>query len=655
MIERFRKARQQFVFALILAVAAAFAVYFFFRENVFLIYAAAVTAFCLVLGLTGLRSFGILQKNAVTISEQLGPETKNALMFARVGLLSYDEDHFITWQSDLFDEIGLDLVGESLAAWQPDLEKNFESEEVFSITVGDDQYDVYNNQDSRTIYLHDITSFNELLSDYNDERLVFGYLAVDNFDETIDALDEQQGANLQSAVRTSLLEWAREFQIVLRRFRQENYLLICDEKNYERLVQSKFAILNKIREIGQQNHVVLGLSMGLARHEKEIPAAEDAAGEAFNLALSRGGDQVVVKTADAGIQYFGGGSESQTKLSRVKVRVIAQSLDTLYKNASTVFIMGHKVSDLDSLGASIAVAKMIMTAYDVPCHIVINPDSMEAKTKRAYRQLIKTAPYDQIMVSPGRAADFNKAHSLLISVDNHRREMAISPGLADLVSQIVVIDHHRRGEDFFASPVLTYLEPGASSTVELVVELYDYQPKPVKLTPLEATVMYAGLLVDTSNFKNRVGVRTFKTAASLKELGADMTMANELLQDDYNFVLKKAAIIQNARRYGSGILIASGPENQEFTRAMIAMVANELLDTDDTQAAFVLAKTGEQEVSISARSTNKFNVQVIMEKLGGGGHFSMAAVQKTGIRLEELKAQLLSVLDEYKNNKEESR
>lgn len=653
MVDRFNKYKQQLIFILVCEVIVAFFVYALTQDSFILFFAILMGVNSVLLGYVMFRIIGQLEQSTVTVSSLLGQESKNAFVFGLVGLVMYDENHVIYWQSDLFNELNMDLVGLSLKDWQPSIEEMFDKESILTINLGDSQYEVYNNQDTRTLYLKDVTNFNELMNQYHRERLVLGYLSVDNFDETLANVDEQKGALIQSTIRSTLMDWAKEYGVILRRYRQENYMLVCNEEIYEKLFNSKFVILNKIREQANQLNVVLGLSIGLARHDANLDSLDDAANDAFSLALSRGGDQVVVKTSDEAIRYFGGNSETKMKTSRVRVRIIAESLAGLFKEASAIFIMGHRESDLDSLGSSIALMRIVKN-YDVPVYIVVNPDSMEAKTKRAYRLLSKSGLYDDVFVIPQRVTELVKKGSLLFLVDNHRKSMSLCPSLVDLVDDVVVIDHHRRGEEFIANPVLTYLEPAASSTVELITELYDYQTSKVKLSELEATIMYAGILVDTSNFKSRVGVRTFRVAATLKDMGADMAKATELLQDDYAFTLKKAEFIQTAQRYNNNILVAVGSDDREYTRVMLAKVGNDLLEIDETEAAFVVGRISENTVAVSSRSTGKINVQVIMEKMGGGGHFTMAACQIENMNIDEVKALLIEKLDEYYKEREEA-
>ena len=652
MIERLNRYRQQLLAVLIAEVAVAFVCYMMLHDHAFLIFSIIIAFANGLVGYAVFRNLAELEKMAVDVRDVIGPETSNTFLFGQVGMLMYDENHTIYFQSELFDERDMYIRGMSLKEWQPKLEENFNSQDIIDIECGEWRFEVYNNQDTKTLYLKDVTYFKELLETYNSEQKVFGYLSIDNFDETIGGVDEQKGALIQSSVRSTLVEWANENGIILRRYRQESYLLFADEKGYEKMAKGKFIVLNRIREKAAQYNVVLGVSIGISRHETNIQKMDDAANEAFSLALSRGGDQVVVKSAIEPIRYFGGTSETKMKTSRVRVRIIAQSLNGIFKNAENIFIMGHKESDLDSLGASIALYR-IAKRYKKPIYIVINPDSMEAKTKRAYRRLSKTEEYNDVFVLPHRVTELVKEKSLLISVDNHRKSLSLAPQLIDSVEDIVVIDHHRRGEEFIESPILTYLEPAASSTVELITELFDYQDKKIKLSEMEATILYAGMLVDTSNFKSRVGVRTFRVAATLKEMGADMANATELLQDDLAFTMKKAEFIQSAKRAHNSVLIASGKEDEVHSRVMLAKVGNDLLSIDETEAAFVIGRIDENTVAVSGRSKNKINVQIIMEKMGGGGHFSMAACQIEGISVEEVSAMLVSKIDEYFEEREE--
>ena len=294
---------------------------------------------------------------------------------------------------------------------------------------------------------------------------------------------------------------------------------------------------------------------------------------------------------------------------------------------------------MDSFGASLGVAK-IAKAYGKKTNIVVDLDSIEKKTKDVVTIVKSDERYKGLIVTYTEAMERINKNTLLIIVDNHKPSLAISSALLERVRNKVIIDHHRRGEEFIEAPVLTYLEPAASSTVELVVELCDYQNVDLNINELDATIMYAGMLVDTNNFKQRVGVRTFQSAAQLKELQANVTQAYEFLEDSYEDTLKKLSITQEAYQYNDYILIACGQENQEYSRTMLAKASNSMLEVSSIKASFTIGRVSKTMVALSARSAKDINVQIIMENMGGGGHFSMAAAQFENQSIEEVRVLL---------------
>lgn len=588
----------------------------------------------------------------IDISTVLGEDVGNACIFGGIGLIMYDENRNIMWTSELFKELGMDLIGRKLLEWQPSLEILFEEESVKMIETNKRRFEVFNNASSRVLYLRDVTELKALNSAYHNERIVFGYLSIDNYDDTIASVDEQKVAMIQATIRNTISKWASDYGIVLRRFKSDGYILIFSEQIYVSLVRNKFDILETIKDEADKMGVVLTLSIGISRNYKTLKELEEMAGSALTLAFSRGGDQVVIKSMDEQVRFYGGNSEASSKNNKVRARVIAKTLRSLIKSSSNVIIMGHKQSDLDSFGGSLGMYKII-ESYGVPANIVIDINSLEDKTNRVVSSIKHNENYQGLIVSPNRAIELMKPTSLLIVVDNHKPSLAIDHKVIEIAKNIVVIDHHRRGEEFINRPTLTYLEPAASSTVELISELFEYQDRSIRLTELEATIMYAGILVDTMDFKTRTGVRTFRVAALLKDMGANVSRAVEMLQDDYVFTLKKAQLVQNAIRYNERVLISAGEDQTTYSRVMLAKVGNELLEINETQASFVIGRVDESTVAISSRSNGKINVQVIMEKMGGGGHFSMAACQLKDCSVNDAKRLLVEKLDEYYSEREE--
>lgn len=574
-----------------------------------------------------------LEKNTVSVSQALNTDAQNAFIFGGIGLIKYDENRNISWTSDLFREMDVRIVGTKLLEWQPQLSSLFEEDDVKLIDIHSRKYEVYNSVSSRLLYLKDVTDLTNITKEYDDQQLCVAYITVDNYDESIEHADEQKAASIQSTTRQTILDWAKENGIILKRYKSDGYIAVFNERIYRKQVELKFNILDIFKEKAEELGEVMTLSIGIGRDSKVLRELDELAFSALSLSYSRGGDQASIKSNNEDVRFFGGNTESLEKSSRIRARVIAQSLVGLIKQADNVLIMGHRQSDFDSFGASLATLA-ICRAYEKEANIIIDYDSLEEKTASVAKSLRQDERYKGVFLTPSRIAEVNRSKTLLIIVDNHKASLAIDKGVIESVKNVVIIDHHRRGEEFIKLPVLTYLEPAASSTVELLVELFDYQKVPICITEREATIMYTGMLIDTNYFKTRVGTRTFQVAAKLRDMQANVAMAHQYLEDDYQTTLDKLSITQTAYQYGEGILIAFGDEDKTYSRTLLAKVGNELMTISGIKAVFTIAKTSKTEVAISARSTKDINVQVIMEKLGGGGHFSMAACQLKDVEIK---------------------
>lgn len=588
----------------------------------------------------------LYETNTMSVSEALNNDAKNAFIFGGIGLIQYDENRNIIWTSDLFKELNINIIGVKLLEWQPHLASLFEDEDIRVIDVKGRKFEAYNSQESKLIYLKDVSQFLSLQQDYQDQQVCMAYITIDNYEETLENADEPKMALIQSKSRQIIVDWAYSNGIIIRRFKSGGYLAFFNERIYRKQVENKFAILDTFKEMSNELDEVMTLSIGIGRDSRVLRELDDMASAALNLTYSRGGDQVAVKSGDGRVRFFGGNSDTFEKSSKVKARVISQSLSGLIKNASQVYVMGHKNSDLDSFGASLGVAKLAQ-GYGKVVKIVVDFDSIEQKTKNVATIIKNDSRYKGMIISANEAIEHTNKGTLLIVVDNHKPSLAISKLLLERVRNKVVIDHHRRGEEFIDSPVLTYLEPAASSAVELIVELCEYQNVELKLNELDATVMYAGMLIDTNYFKQRVGVRTFQSAAYLKDLQANVTQAYEFLEDSYKETLQKLTITQTAYQYNPYILIAVADEDHEYSRTMLAKASNSLLEVSGIKASFTIGKVSKNVVAISARSAKDINVQIIMENMGGGGHFSMAAAQFEEKSIEDVRLLLEEKVKEY--------
>ena len=588
----------------------------------------------------------ILDNNALSVADALDEDAKNSLIYGGIALLQYDDNRNITWVSDLFIANKVKIIGLKVLDWQPTLAGLFENEEVKLIDIKGKKFEAYNNEDTHMLYLKDVSEYISLQQDYEDQQICVAYITVDNFDETLENLNESTAAKVQSVARQTIIDWAVENGMIIRRYKTGGYVAVFNERIYRKQVENKFGILDSFKKKCLELDEVLTLSIGIGRGTRVLRELEELAASALQLTYSRGGDQVVIKSGKDNVRFFGGTTDVFEKSSKVRARVIAQSMAGIIKRSSNVFIMGHKFSDLDSLGASVAMARIVQ-AYNVRCNIILDFNSLEEKTANVAQIMVKDKRYDGLICSAVEAMERVGRDTLLIVVDNHKPSLAISNGLLETVKNKIIIDHHRRGEEFIDTPILTYLEPSASSTVELIVELYNYQNVDVEYNDLDATIMYAGILVDTNSFKQRVGVRTFQSAATLKELNADVVKAYELLEDSYEKTIEITNITKTAQPYREHILIAVCDNSYEVSSTSLAKSSNKLLEVSDVMASFSIGKISKNLTAISARSSRDINVQMIMEKMGGGGHFTMAACQIENKEPEEVSVLLKEAIDQY--------
>ena len=389
----------------------------------------------------------------------------------------------------------------------------------------------------------------------------------------------------------------------------------------------QFNILDIVKEQATENELVPTLSIGFAHDFPSIYKLNEMALNAIDIAISRGGDQVVVSKYASDLEFFGGRSEGIEKRNKVKVRILADSLVSLLKNAKNVLVMGHKDMDMDALGSSLGV-KAICDSIGVPCHIIYESKLVEKKAKNAFISTFDKDESKEIALTPKEALSKVASKTILVCVDFHRPSLAMSKELLDKCDKVVVIDHHRRSEEFIDNPIFTYFEITASSASELITELINYSSNNPAITipPSYATIMLAGIFLDTNYYRSTTsGFRTFEASMFLRNFGADNITADDFLKDDYEEHMMISEIISTMKTPYTGVAYCINPKNQPIEQATLAKVANQCMSMRGISAAFSLGKISEGEVKVSARSDGNINVQLLCEKLGGGGHFTMAA------------------------------
>ncbi len=490
------------------------------------------------------------------------------------------------------------------------------------------------------IFLEDMTELLQVRDEYIRSRPMICVVLVDNYDEVTNNLTDAQISSLNAQINTKINEWSERYNGLLRKLERNRYLIIFEAKELAGMAEEKFALLETMRTVLNPSGTPATVSIGIGKDGADLREDADFAALAIEMALSRGGDQAVIKDR-YDFSFFGGRNKHSERRTKVKSRVMASSLSELIAQSSSIFVMGHKMSDLDALGAAAGVC-CLCRAKGKRANIVIHPEINAAQT---LLDLLKPmSEYADCFITGEEALLRADSKSLLIIVDTNRPDQVENKALLESIRKVVVIDHHRRAADYIEQPVLNLHEPFASSASELVTELLQYTVEPGDILPNEANALLAGLVLDTKNFSVRTSSRSFEAAAFLRKLGADTIEVKKLFKNDLPSTVARYKIIQNAKLYRSTIAIAA--LDYTATRTIAAQAADELLNISGIEASFVLYPQGDVTI-ISARSIGEANVQVILEPLGGGGNASTAGAQIKGKNVPCVLDELIKSIDKF--------
>ncbi|MFZ5975265.1 MAG: DHH family phosphoesterase [Bacillota bacterium] len=462
-------------------------------------------------------------------------------------------------------------------------------------------------------------------------RPVVCNILVDDYIEVMNVASETEASRINAEITRCVALMAERLEGAFRRFDRDKYILFFDRRRLLELEQSRFPILDEARQIstGEGQYITLSIAVGAGENAKQ---SNEFAQQATDVVLGRGGDQAAVKTEDR-ITFYGGTSVTTQKRSKVKLRLTSRALRTAIEKSSEVFIMGHARPDMDSMGAAMGIVRCAQFSQK-SSRIVLDPDLFMIEP--FVQRLKAEGLYDLLVIESGEAKRVMRSDALVVLLDTQRKSSASCPELLEITEQIAVIDHHRRGLEWIENPAVSYLEPYASSTSELVAELVQYYDSMIRLTQLEAEALLSGIAMDTKNFCMDTGVRTFEAATYLRRQGADMVRVRDLLKDDANAFFQRIETIQNMQMLKKNIAIAYYEQKTPRAQLLAAQTADQILTIRGVRASIVLVPM-DSGVQVSARSTGDINVQVIMEKLGGGGHLSMAATQLKNMTVNEAK------------------
>ena len=519
-------------------------------------------------------------------------------------------------------------------------------------TLGETRYVVHMDKASGVLYFFDVSGEYEATVELVTSRPVIGIVSVDNYDDLEDETSESDISNINSFIANFVSEFARKYAMFSRRVSMDRFYLFTDYTVLESLMSDKFSVINAFREEAKQRQLPLTLSMGFSYGDGNHDEIGKVALLNLNLAEVRGGDQVVVKENHDTKNpiYFGGGSAGSIKRTRTRTRAMMTAISDKIRSVDQVFVVGHKNLDMDALGSAVGM-QLFASNITENSYAVYDQDHMSADIERAVFYLKKEGVTKLLSVKD--AIEMVTKRSLLILVDHSKTALTLSKEFYDLFTQTIVIDHHRRDQDFPDNAVITYIESGASSACELVTELIQFQnSKKNRLSHMQASVLMGGMMLDTKNFTTRVTSRTFDVASYLRTRGSDSVTIQEIAATDFDEYREVNELILEGHKLGSEVLIAEAKDSKCYDTVVISKAADALLAMSGIEASFVLAKNIQGFISISARSRSKINVQRIMEELGGGGHFNLAAAQIKDMTLSETGEKLTEIILNEINQKE---
>ncbi|MGX7112297.1 DHH family phosphoesterase [Gemella cuniculi] len=583
------------------------------------------------------------------LTNRIKDSTEKGINKFPIGIVVVDENKNIEWANNfIYKNIKVeDIKGVNILKLMPELEKLFDVE-----TPVDNQFEIFGKhykvnyqKDSGYIYFFDITETKVVMQRFRDTRPIILNLSLDNYEDVYDSLDDEVASRLDANIVVTLTEWAKKNSIYLKRIDEDRFIGLLNVKDLKKIEKDKFQILDSIRNLKEDFDAPITLSIGVGMGTDFLPELGELAKSSLDLALGRGGDQVAMKDVDGTIKFYGGKTNPQEKRTRIKARVVSNALADIVNDSDKIIVMGHKRPDFDAIGACIGICTF-SKIIGKECYIILNESDQDETIRKIMLEIENTDDLlSKVFVTSDEAWELMTPQTTLIVVDTSDASRVIDVAILSKANKKVIIDHHRRGEDIITNPLLTYIEPYASSASELIAELIEYQTKIEKITPLAATVMLGGIVVDTQNFSIRTGSRTFDAAAYLRSNGADPTKVKTILKEPIENFMNRVEIINNSIQKTDEIIIACAPKNKMYTNVMLAQSADLLLTLKGIECSFTIGYLAEDKVGISARSLGSMNVQLVMEELGGGGHLANAATQIEGIDLDEAVVRLNKAID----------
>ncbi|EGQ3581344.1 DHH family phosphoesterase [Staphylococcus pseudintermedius] len=641
---------------LVITVTAIIIVGLSFFFNQWLAFIAAILLFVMLIISVFIfrRFYRYLDRYLDDLSGKISIGSDRAVKTMPLGLIVLNENDQIEWVNPFMSErIERNVISDPINEVYPNILKQLEKAKEIEIADGAYAYRVRYSEKEHILYFIDMTEEATIQQAYDDQQPIIATLFLDNYDEITQNMNDTQRSEINSMVTRVISRWAQEHNVYFKRYSSDQFIAYLNRRILRELEETKFDILSQLRAKSVGYRAQLTLSIGVGEGSENLIDLGELSQSGLDLALGRGGDQVAIKNMNGNVRFYGGKTDPMEKRTRVRARVISHALKDILLEGDKVIVMGHKRPDLDAIGAAIGVTRFAMM-NNLEAYIVLNESDIDPTLRRVMDEIDEKPELKERFVTSDDAWNMMTSRTTLVVVDTHKPEMVIDENILNKANRKVVIDHHRRGESFISSPLLVYMEPYASSTAELVTELLEYQPTEQRLTRLESTVMYAGIIVDTRNFTLRTGSRTFDAASYLRAHGADTILTQHFLKDDIETYINRSELIRTVKLQENGIAIAHGPDDKIYHPVTVAQAADELLSLDGVEAAYVVARREENLIGMSARSLGEFNVQLTMEALGGGGHLTNAATQLEGVTVEAAIEKLQQAINEQLDRSDES-
>lgn len=619
----------------------------------------------LTIGLSFITLKQVMQDTTHYISDlsyKIKRSEQEALLKMPIGILMLNDLAEVVWVNPTMQKLfgQEEILGKKLTEADEELAKvindNMSNKDSVEIKWQDKRFNMLVQNDINVVYLLDITHYAEIQKQYDDSRLVIGQIFIDNYDEVTQSMNDTNISNLSNYITNELSSWASQMGMFLKMIDEDHYFVLAYTKSLTQMEKEKFKLLDRIRERTSKQNFPVTLSIGLAYGGTDLAKLSRLSQSNLDLALGRGGDQVVVRGVDdSQARFYGGKTNPMEKRTRVRARMISQALQELMSQSDDIFVMGHARPDMDSIGACLGIRR-IAKMNGKQCWLVLDTDNLHSDIQRLLDEIDNYPDIKESIISPEEALQKATKKSLLLMLDLSKPSISMSPELYDqLKNRVIIIDHHRRGEEFPENPMLVYIEPYASSTCELITEMFEYQSRysDDPINKLEATAMLTGIIIDTKSFSLRTGTRTFDAASYLRSVGADSQMSQHFMKENVQSFLQRNHLIDRVEFVGNGNAVVVGENDRVYDPVTAAQAADSLLTVSGVQASYVVTHRSEDIIGISARSNGETNVQIIMEKMGGGGHLSNAATQIEDGDILDVRKQLLDLIAQTEENNTE--